>query len=111
MRFRPTPRPHRTRRNSPQMSRSVFAWALVALQAASSATPVTLPLQPESLKFAVFGDFGDASQREFDTVAQLVKSHATFPFEIVPLTGDNLYGDERPQDFAKKFEGPFKPLL
>jgi hypothetical protein len=84
----------------------------VALQAAASAqAPVTLPNQNGSLKFAVFGDFGDGSQREFDTVAQLVKAHAAFPFEIVPLTGDNLYGDERPQDFAKKFEGPFKALL
>ena len=64
-----------------------------------------------SLKFAVLGDFGDASQREFDTAAQFVKAHAVFPFTIVPLTGDNLYGSERPQDFAKKFEMPFKPLL
>jgi predicted MPP superfamily phosphohydrolase len=64
-----------------------------------------------SLKFAVFGDFGDASRREFDTVAQLVKARERFPFDIVPLTGDNLYGSERPQDFAVKFEQPFKPLL
>lgn len=72
---------------------------------------LSLPMRPDSMKFAVFGDFGDASQREFDTVAQLVKAHSVFPFDIVPLTGDNLYGAERPQDFAKKFEQPFKPLL
>lgn len=72
---------------------------------------LSLPMRPDSMKFAVFGDFGDASQREFDTVAQLVKAHSVFPFDIVPLTGDNLYGSERPQDFAKKFEQPFKPLL
>ena len=27
------------------------------------------------------------------------------------LVGDNLYGSERPQDFKKKFEDPYKPLL
>ena len=27
------------------------------------------------------------------------------------LVGDNLYGSERPQDFEKKFEIPYKPLL
>jgi 3',5'-cyclic AMP phosphodiesterase CpdA len=40
-----------------------------------------------------------------------VKAHQVFPFTVVPLTGDNLYGSERPQDFVKKFEQPFKPLL
>jgi hypothetical protein len=82
-----------------------------ALQSAGSTPVIALPMMPGTLKFAVFGDFGDASQREFDTVAQLVKAHAVFPFTIVPLTGDNLYGSERPQDFQKKFETPFKPLL
>src|SRR3954471_2862965 len=76
-----------------------------------SGAALPLPMREGSLKFAVFGDFGDASEREFDTVAQVVKAHASFPFELVALTGDNLYGSERPQDFAKKFEQPFKPLL
>jgi 3',5'-cyclic AMP phosphodiesterase CpdA len=34
-----------------------------------------------------------------------------FPYEIVILVGDNLYGSERPQDFEAKFEKPYKPLL
>jgi calcineurin-like phosphoesterase family protein len=29
----------------------------------------------------------------------------------VILVGDNLYGSERPQDFERKFELPYKPLL
>jgi hypothetical protein len=75
-----------------------------------------LPKLPEeleyaSLKFAVLGDFGDGSQRELETAARFVAAHDAFPFEFVALTGDNLYGSERPQDFAKKFEQPFKPLL
>jgi len=87
-------------------------FALAAQQGATTTVAgLSLPTRRDSLKFAVFGDFGDGTQREFDTVAQLVKAHTVFPFEIVPLTGDNLYGSERPQDFAKKFEQPFKPLL
>ena len=27
------------------------------------------------------------------------------------MLGDNMYGSERPQDFVKKFEQPYKPLL
>ena len=27
------------------------------------------------------------------------------------MVGDNIYGSERPQDFVKKFEPPYKPLL
>jgi 3',5'-cyclic AMP phosphodiesterase CpdA len=37
--------------------------------------------------------------------------HDVFPFELVTLVGDNLYGSERPQDFQTKFETPYKPLL
>src|SRR5689334_21314957 len=41
----------------------------------------------------------------------MVKAHASFPYELFILVGDNLYGSERPQDFQKKFEIPYKPLL
>ena len=41
----------------------------------------------------------------------LAKSHAVFPFEFVLMAGDNLYGSERPQDFTRKFELPYKALL
>jgi predicted phosphodiesterase len=39
------------------------------------------------------------------------KLQQTFPFELVILVGDNLYGSERPQDYEAKFEKPYKPLL
>jgi 3',5'-cyclic AMP phosphodiesterase CpdA len=32
-------------------------------------------------------------------------------FALVIMVGDNIYGSERPQDFARKFELPYKPLL
>jgi 3',5'-cyclic AMP phosphodiesterase CpdA len=39
------------------------------------------------------------------------KLRERFPFELVVTVGDNIYGSERPQDFVRKFEAPYKPLL
>lgn len=39
------------------------------------------------------------------------KVHATFPFELVIMLGDNMYGGQRPADFVEKFEQPYAPLL
>lgn len=73
--------------------------------------PLQLPTKGGSLKFAVFGDFGDATPEQYQTAAQIAKTRGTFPFELVLTTGDNLLGSERPQDFQNKFEIPYKPLL
>lgn len=73
--------------------------------------PTPLPNRPDSLKFAVLGDFGDGSREQYETAAQMVKVWETFPFELVITVGDNIYGSERPQDFVRKFETPYKPLL
>ena len=37
--------------------------------------------------------------------------HAKFPFDLVIMLGDNMYGRQRPADFVKKFEQPYAPLL
>ena len=73
--------------------------------------PTPLPNRPDSLKFAVLGDFGDGSREQYQTAAQMVKLRAAFPYEFVITVGDNIYGSERPQDFVRKFETPYKPLL
>ena len=78
---------------------------------AAQAPPVALRNASNSMKIAVMGDFGSGSRVQYETAAQMLKTHGTFPFEIVLLTGDNLYGDERPQDFELKFTKPYKPLL
>jgi predicted MPP superfamily phosphohydrolase len=72
---------------------------------------LTLPNRSDSLRFAVLGDFGTASREQYELAAQMKRAHDVFPFELVTLVGDNLYGSERPQDFSKKFEVPYKPLL
>ena len=80
-------------------------------QQAAQAPPTPLPNRPDSLKFAVLGDFGDGSSAQIQTAAQMVRVHQRFPFELVITVGDNIYGSERPQDFVRKFENPYKALL
>ena len=77
----------------------------------SAAAVVALPNKDGSLKFGVLGDFGTGAPSQYQLAEQMAKLHARFKYEIVVLVGDNLYGSERPQDFQKKFEIPYKPLL
>jgi hypothetical protein len=72
---------------------------------------VALPNKPGSFKFAVLGDFGIASPEQYQLANQMAKLHERFKYETVVMVGDNLYGSERPQDFQKKFEIPYKLLL
>jgi len=80
--------------------------------AVSSAPDETLPpVAEDSVRFAVLGDTGTGGTAQREVGARLAQSHRVFPYEFVLLLGDNLYGSERPQDFAKKFELPYKPIL
>ena len=82
-----------------------------AARPAAPGIPLTLPNKADSLKFAVLGDFGTGSSQQYELAAQMKLVHDAFPYDLVILVGDNLYGSERPQDFQKKFEIPYKPLL
>jgi 3',5'-cyclic AMP phosphodiesterase CpdA len=84
----------------------------VSAQAPQPAAPaVALPNRAGSLKFAVLGDFGTGERTQLELAQQMAALHERFKYELVVLVGDNLYGSERPQDFKKKFEDPYKPLL
>src|SRR6185436_10102402 len=48
---------------------------------------------------------------EYEIGAQMLTWHDRFPFPIVLMMGDNIYGTDRPQDVAQKFEAPYKGLL
>ena len=72
---------------------------------------VPLPNLPDSLKFAVIGDNGNGDREEYDIGRLLAEWHSRFAFPIVVMMGDNIYGSDRPQDFVKKFEAPYKALL
>jgi 3',5'-cyclic AMP phosphodiesterase CpdA len=70
-----------------------------------------LPNRQGTYKFAVLGDFGTGSREQYELARQMSVLHARFKFEHVILVGDNIYGSERPQDFKRKFEQPYRALL
>lgn len=72
---------------------------------------VSLPLQKDSIRFAVIGDTGTGGAEQYRLAQQMIAVHSKFPFEFVLLTGDNMYGAEGPRDFVNKFEAPYAPLL
>jgi len=70
---------------------------LVTLAVAASmlsATSLGLPNRPDSLKFAVLGDFGTGHSASRDVAAQMLSIRAHFNFEMVLTTGDNIVGDQ-----------------
>jgi predicted MPP superfamily phosphohydrolase len=88
------------------------------VQVAGAATPqaaqapvTALPNRPDSLKFAVLGDFGDGSSGQMQLAAEMARVHQRFPYELVVTVGDNIYGSRRQPDLVRKFETPYKPLL
>lgn len=90
---------------------SLSAAPAVVQAPAPQLAPTALPNREGSLKFAVLGDFGTGERTQYQLAEQMAKLHQRFPFELVILVGDNLYGGERAQDFQRKFEIPYKPLL
>jgi len=76
-----------------------------------AAQAVALPNKEGSFKFAVLGDFGTGDDSQYELARTMTEVHGRFKYQTVVLVGDNLYGSERPQDFRKKFETPYKPLL
>jgi hypothetical protein len=72
---------------------------------------LTLPNAENSLKFAVLGDFGNGTRAQYQMAETMKRVHDLFKYEFVVTVGDNLYGSERPQDFKRKFEDPYKALL
>lgn len=84
----------------------IGVWSLVA-----HAQNLALPLKDNSVRFAVLGDTGTGDSAQYAVAKQLIGFHGRFPFTFAIMLGDNIYGSERPQDFARKFEKPYAPLL
>jgi predicted phosphodiesterase len=72
---------------------------------------LTLPLKDNSVRFLVIGDGGTGDRSQNEVAAQMVQYYQLFPFTFAIMLGDNIYGSERPQDMAKKFERPYQVLL
>ena len=83
----------------------------VRVQLAPSAPQQSTPAAAESLKFAVIGDNGDGSKAQYEVGAQMTQARVMFPFELVIMLGDNMYGRQRQADFVNKFERPYAAIL
>jgi hypothetical protein len=87
------------------------AAALQAQSEAPKATGVALPQQSNSVRFAVIGDSGTGDRQQYQLAQQMKAFHDKFGFNFVIMLGDNIYGGHSQQDFTRKFETPYKPLL
>jgi len=96
-------------RQSPRVP--VVLALIVASLSALAAQGVTLPNQPDSLKFAIIGDSGTGSESQYRIAKQMTDARVAFPYQFVLMMGDNLYGGSKEQDYQKKFEQPYKALL
>src|SRR4051794_36332677 len=96
---------------------AVLACVAAALAAGASAQPqgqqaqVPLPNKPNTLHFAVIGDNGTGDKPQYEVGEQMLQWYSRFQFPFVVMMGDNIYGSDRPQDFVKKFETPYKGLI
>jgi 3',5'-cyclic AMP phosphodiesterase CpdA len=97
-----------------------FALAFVAWVGVAAATvpvavpvplPAALPARPGSLKFAAIGDTGTGDRPQYEVGQRMATEWKRFPFELVVMLGDNMYGRQQPADFVAKFERPYAALL
>lgn len=122
-------------RSEPHLRRAVLACALAALLACASSEPsptgsvavsasgasgtapapqaqqVPLPNKPDTLRFGVIGDNGDGDREQYEIGRQMFNWYNKVEYPLVVMLGDNIYGSDRPQDFERKFELPYKALL
>ena len=93
-----------------RLALALLVWIVVVGNVAP-ASQEALPARPDSLKFAAMGDTGNGSRAQYDVGERLASARAQFPFELVIMLGDNMYGRQQPQDFVTKFERPYAALL
>jgi predicted MPP superfamily phosphohydrolase len=72
---------------------------------------IILPNKSGSVHFAVIGDTGTGAGPQQQLADVMLASRAAFPFDFALMLGDNLYGGEDANDYASKFEIPYKKLL
>jgi predicted phosphodiesterase len=77
----------------------------------ASVLDVRLPLESKSVRFAVIGDSGTGRHDQYEVADEMELYRETVNFNFVIMLGDNIYGGHRPEDFRRKFEAPYHPLL
>jgi hypothetical protein len=94
------------------MARGLGLVAIVLATAAGAALPpLTLPTLPGSCRFAVIGDSGTGGEPQYRVGERLAEAHQRFPFDVVLMLGDNIYGADRAPDMERKFTRPYQALL
>lgn len=82
--------------------------------------PGELPRKPGSLRFAVMGDTGRGDRHQYMTAAKMIEWRQWFDYSFVLMLGDNIYPNSAqseevakgtPEDYAQRFERPYKPLI
>jgi predicted MPP superfamily phosphohydrolase len=89
----------------------LLSLVLAAVGAVGRAGQAPGASQSDSVKFAVIGDTGTGHAPQYAVAQQMASTRAAFPFELVIMLGDNLYGRQNPADFVEKFERPYAALL
>ena len=89
----------------PAMRRASFfsCVALAAFGLSLCAQDLTIPLKPNSVRFAVMGDMGTGEKPQYELAGKLIEYRQKFPFEFVITMGDNLYGGDAQSDYESKF--------
>jgi 3',5'-cyclic AMP phosphodiesterase CpdA len=72
---------------------------------------VKLPLRQGSVRFAVIGDSGTGDKGQYDVAKEMEAYREAVKYDFVIMLGDNIYGGHAAEDFARKFELPYKSLL
>ena len=89
----------------------LIAGLVACCAVAATAQDLRLPLTQDSVRFVVIGDGGTGDSGQIAVAKQIAAYRTKFPFTFGILLGDNLYGSERPQDYARKFEQPYRSLI
>jgi hypothetical protein len=79
--------------------------------AAQPQTECGLPQEQKAIRFAVIGDSGTGKTEQYQVAQEMEKCRQKTGFDFVLMLGDNIYGGKGQQDFERKFELPYKPLL
>ena len=90
-----------------------LALLLAAVQAVSvtPARELSLPDKPGSIRFAVIGDSGRGHRPQYEVSEQMQAFRERIGYDFVLMLGDNIYDTWTPEDYRRKFELPYKPLL
>ena len=65
----------------------------------------------ESLRFAVIGDFGTGTPKQYEVASLMAAVHARSRYGMVVMVGDNIYGGWNRRAVVDRFETPYRPLL